>query len=556
VFITLRDRYGQTQVVVEPETNGGLAGEAAKGIKRESVLRVTGRVAARPSGTENPSLPTGDIEVRAEKVSVITEAAPLPVEVSDEKVASEEVRLTYRYLDLRRSSLQFNLEARHRAALAVRNWLSDKGFLDIQTPLLVRSTPEGARDFVVPSRHFPGMFYALPQSPQLYKQLLMVAGFDRYYQLAPCFRDEDQRADRQLVHTQIDLEMSFCDEEDIYAVVEGTVAAAFRAGIGVEVETPFPRMTYDEAMARFGSDKPDLRFGMELADLSDIVRDSDFAVFRDACLKGGRVCGLCAPGCAGFSRKDIDDLTELARVHHARGLVSMKVADGTIHSSAAKYLTPEKISAIIERLGAYDGDLILIVADSAEVSATSLGQVRRHLGRRLGLIREGDHRFVWITEFPLFEWNPDENKWDAKHHIFTMPRESDIERLESDPGSVKGRLYDLVLNGTELGSGSIRINSPDLQRRVMKVIGTTREEAERNFGFLLRAYQYGAPVHGGFAVGFDRLMAVMLGLENLRDVIAFPQNASGVSLVDDCPNEIDPRQWKELHIKPANGNSG
>jgi aspartyl-tRNA synthetase len=551
IFIDLRDRYGRTQVVVRPDLSEDIL-ELAKGLHRESVIRVEGRVSARPEGTRNPSMSTGDIEVISSRMKVMGEAAPiLPVEVSDENLANEEVRLRYRYIDMRRPSLQANMIARHHAAMAVRNYLSDKGFLEIQTPLLVRSTPEGARDFVVPSRNFPGKFYALPQSPQLYKQLLMIAGFDRYFQLAPCFRDEDQRADRQLVHTQIDLEMSFCDEEDIFSVVEGVISAAFKEAIGVDVRGPFLRMTYDEAMERFGSDKPDMRFGMELRDLTDLVANSDFGIFKKVCAAGGRVRGISAPGCAGFSRKQIDDLTALARVYRAKGLVALKVEDGKVQGGVAKHLSPEVLEAIMSRLGSADGDLILIVADTPGVSATALGQLRRHLGKELGLIPNGEYKLLWVTEFPLFEWNPDEGQWDPMHHIFTMPRERDLDLLEADPGSVKGRQYDLVLNGTELGSGSMRINDPEIQKRVMGVIGVTPEEAEDKFGFLLRAYQYGGPVHGGFAIGFDRLLAVMLELDSLRDIIAFPQNAAGVSLVDDCPNEIDPSQWKELHLKLA-----
>jgi len=484
----------------------------------------------------------------------MSDAAPiLPVDVSDDKLANEEARLRYRYIDLRRHSMQANMHARHRAALAVRNWLETQDFIEIQTPLFVRSTPEGARDFVVPSRNFPGMFYALPQSPQLYKQLLMIAGFDRYFQLAPCFRDEDQRADRQLVHTQIDLEMSFCDEEDVFAIVEGIISAAFKAVNGLEVKGPFPRLNYDEAMERFGSDKPDLRFDMEMRDLTDLVSESDFSVFREVCASGGRVRGLAAAGCAHFSRKETDELADIAKIYKAKGIITLKVEEGQVKGSVAKYLSEDAQRGIVKRLQAADGDLIIMVADDPEVSAISLGQVRRFLGRKLGLIREGDYKLLWVTEFPLFEWNPDENRWEAKHHIFTQPREQDLPILESDPGAVKGRLYDLVLNGVEMGSGSIRINKPDLQKRVMKIIGTTVEDAERKFGFLLRAYEYGGPVHGGLAIGFDRLIAVILGLENLRDVIAFPQNAAGVSLVDDCPNEIDAKQWQELHIRPAEG---
>ena len=553
VFITLRDRYGFTQVVVEPGASQSAA-ECARGIHRESVLRVRGKVSHRPEGTWNNAIATGQVEVIASDIEIMSDAAPiLPVDVSEDKLANEEARLRYRYIDLRRHSLQANMHARHRAALAVRNWLETQDFIEIQTPLFVRSTPEGARDFVVPSRNFPGMFYALPQSPQLYKQLLMIAGFDRYFQLAPCFRDEDQRADRQLVHTQIDLEMSFCDEEDVFAIVEGIISAAFKAVNGLEVKGPFPRLSYDEAMERFGSDKPDLRFDMEMRDLTDLVSESDFSVFREVCASGGRVRGLAAAGCAHFSRKETDELADIAKIYKAKGIITLKVEEGQVKGSVAKYLSEDAQRGIVKRLQAADGDLIIMVADDPEVSAISLGQVRRFLGRKLGLIREGDYKLLWVTEFPLFEWNPDENRWEAKHHIFTQPREQDLPILESDPAGVKGRLYDLVLNGVEMGSGSIRINKPDLQKRVMKIIGTTVEDAERKFGFLLRAYEYGGPVHGGLAIGFDRLIAVILGLENLRDVIAFPQNAAGVSLVDDCPNEIDAKQWQELHIRPAEG---
>ena len=543
IFVNLRDRYGVTQVVFD-------AGLIEYNLHRESVICVEGSVSLRPDGMINSSMPTGEIEVNATTIELVGDAEPLPIEVSDDKVANEEIRLKYRYLDLRRPSLQNNLLIRHKVAQAVRNNLSSQDFLEIQTPLLVRSTPEGARDFVVPSRNYPGKFYALPQSPQLYKQLLMLSGVDRYFQLAPCFRDEDSRADRQLVHTQIDLEMSFCSEEDIYSVIESAMKESFKAGIGVDVKTPFMRMAYRDAMDRYGSDKPDLRFGMEMTDISDIVRDTEFAVFKDACAKGGRVRGLVAKDCANFTRREIDELTELAKKYRAKGLVSMKMQDGVLQSSISKFLTDEVSKAIVDALSVSEGDLVLITADTIEVSAVALGQVRKFLGKKLDLADPKEYRFLWVTDFPLFEWNEDNQKWDAMHHIFTMPRVQDIDKLDTDPGAVLGRLYDLVLNGTELGSGSIRISSPQLQKKVMEVIGFDYEAAERKFGWLLNAYNYGAPVHGGFAVGFDRLIAVMLGLDNLRDVIAFPQSASGTSLVDDCPNDIDQAQWKELQIKP------
>ncbi len=548
IFISLRDRYGITQVVLEPDTFGPKINDL-QNIHRESVIRITGKVSARPENMRNSAMTTGDIEVYATDLELIADAAPLPMEISDEKVANEETRLRYRYLDLRRPSLQANLRTRHNIAQAVRNCLSDQDFLEVQTPLFVRSTPEGARDFVVPSRNFPGKFYALPQSPQLYKQLLMISGVDRYFQLAPCFRDEDLRADRQLVHTQIDMEMSFCDEEDIYTVIESIVESAFKAGNGVQVERPFKRMSYKEAMDRYGSDKPDLRFDMEMQDITDVVSNTEFAVFKSTCESGGKVRGLVAKGCAHFTRKEVDELTDLAKIYKAKGLVTMKVEGDTVKSSVSKFLTDEVVTDIKNTLGADDGDLILIVADTEHTSAVALGQVRKFLGKKLNLISPDVYKFLWVTDFPMFEWNEDEGKWDAMHHIFTMPRTQDLDKLESDPGSVLGRLYDLVLNGVELGSGSIRISQPELQKRVMNVIGMDYEEAEKKFGFLLRAYQYGGPVHGGFAIGFDRLVATILGLDNLKDVIAFPQNAAGVSPVDDCPNEIEEKQWRELHIK-------
>ena len=542
VFLSLRDRYGITQVVFDRSLISG-------NLHRESVVKVNGKVSLRPEGMRNASMETGDIEVLAEKIEILSEADLLPVEVSDEKVANEEIRLKYRYIDLRRQSLQSNLYMRHKVAQAVRKDLSNQEFIEIQTPLLVRSTPEGARDFVVPSRNSPGKFYALPQSPQLYKQLLMISGFDRYFQLAPCFRDEDARADRQLVHTQIDLEMSFCSEEDIYNVIESVMKAAFCEGIGIDIPTPFYKMTYEDAMNKYGSDKPDLRFDMKMSDLTDLLKDTEFSVFKDTAQGGGRIRGLVAKGCASFTRKEVDELIDLAKIYKAKGLVSFKMQNGELISNISKYISPEILNELIKRLSCEENDLILITSDTKEISAVALGQIRKFLGRKLDLIDKDSYKFLWVTDFPMFEWNEEAQKWDAMHHIFTMPRIEDVDKLESDPGSVLGRLYDLVLNGSELGSGSIRISQPELQKRVMNVIGHDYEDAEKKFGFLLKAYNYGAPTHGGFAVGFDRLIAVMLGLENLRDVIAFPQSASGMSLVDDCPNEIEENQLKEIHIK-------
>ena len=550
LFIDLRDRYGITQVSVLPERSPDAA-ELVKSLSRESVVQVVGEVVERPKEAVNRNIATGGIEVRADSVKVITRAESiLPVEVSDDKKSNEEVRLKYRYIDLRRPSLQSYIEKRHVVTEAIRRSLGELGFLDIQTPVLVRSTPEGARDFVVPSRRYPGKFFALPQSPQLYKQLLMIAGFDRYYQIAPCFRDEDQRADRQLMFSQVDLEMSFCDEEDVYTVVEKVVSDSFKAGLGVELAPPFMRITYKDAMDRFGSDKPDLRFAMEMKDVTDIASGSDFEVFRAAAQSGGRVRALAAPGCHGMTRREVDELTELAKAYKAKGLVALKCLDGGMTGSAAKFLSPEMQSALISAAGANEGDMLFFTADKPIVSSVALGQVRKSLGRKLGLIPKNVYKFCWITDYPMFEWNEEENKWDAMHHIFTSPKEEHIEMMEKDPGAVLGRLYDLVLNGNELGSGSIRISDPALQRRVMKVIGMAYEQAEAKFGFLLKAYNYGAPIHGGIALGLDRLLAIMLDLDNLKDVIAFPQSSQGASLVDDCPNFIDPKQWQELHIKP------
>lgn len=550
LFADLRDRYGITQISVLPDRAADAA-EAIRTLPRESVIQVTGKVIARPEAAVNRNMPTGEIEVVASDIKVITRADNiLPVEVSDDRKVGEEVRLKYRYIDLRRPSLQASLKMRHTVTEAIRRSLGSMDFLDIQTPILVRSTPEGARDFVVPSRRYPGKFFALPQSPQLYKQLLMISGFDRYYQIAPCFRDEDQRADRQLMFSQVDLEMSFCDEEDVYSVVEKVVADAFDAGLGVKVDFPFERLSYNEAMDRFGSDKPDLRFGLEMKDITDIASSSDFEVFKTAAAQGGRIRAFAAPGCASMTRKEVDELTELARAYKAKGLVALKCHEGALHGSAAKFLSERIQHEIIDATGANDGDMLFATADKPSVSAISLGQVRKTLGKKLGLIRKGIYKLCWITDFPMFEWNEEEGKWDAMHHIFTSPKLEHLERLESDPGSVQGRLYDLVLNGNELGSGSIRISDSELQRRVMNVIGLPYEQAEAKFGFLLKAYGYGAPIHGGIALGLDRLLAIMLDLDNLKDVIAFPQNSAGVSLVDDCPNIIDAKQWEELHIMP------
>lgn len=552
IFINLRDRYGETQIVCDPEDDSESHREAER-VRKEWVIRASGVVEARPPESLNPNMVTGEIEVACDKLETLSMAETPALEIDDNKVASEEVRLRYRYLDLRRPSMQRNLAIRHRAAQAVREYLSDMGFLEIETPLFVRSTPEGARDFVVPSRLFPGKFYALPQSPQLYKQLLMVSGVDRYFQLASCFRDEDQRADRQPIHTQIDLEMSFADEEDVFRTVEGVVAAAFKAGAGVEVGTGFCSMTYQEAIDRYGLDKPDTRFAMELIDYTDVVEGCGFSVFASTVAGGGQVKGLNIKGGASLPRREIDELGEFVKVYKAKGLAWMRVTDHGLESSITKFFTEQELNAIRERAQAEPSDLLVFVADTPKVVAASLGWLRNHLARKLDLIPEDVYNLVWITDFPMFDWSEDEQRWEPMHHMFTMPKQEDMEFLATDPGRVRGRLYDLVLNGVELGSGSIRINRPDIQAAVMKVIGMDQAEAERRFGFLLRAFDFGAPPHGGFAIGFDRLVAQIAGTDSIRDVIAFPYNASGVSLVDDSPSEIDERQLRELRIRLVKG---
>ncbi len=547
IFINLRDRYGETQIVCDPRRDQESHREAER-VRKEWVVRASGVVEARPPESLNPNMATGEIEIACDKLETLSVAQTPPLEIDDSRVANEEIRLRYRYLDLRRPSMQRNLTIRHRVAQAVRQYLSDRGFLEIETPLFVRSTPEGARDFVVPSRLYPGRFYALPQSPQLYKQLLMVAGVDRYFQLAPCFRDEDQRADRQPVHTQIDLEMSFVDEADVFEVVEGIVATAFKAGSGIEVATGFPRMSYQEAIDRYGLDKPDTRFGMELIDYTDLVADCGFSIFSKAVANGGQVKGLNIKGGATMPRREIDELGEFVKIYKAKGLAWMRVTDDGLESSIAKFFTEQELTAIRERAQAEPSDLLVFVADTPKVVATSLGWLRNHLARKLDLIPDDVYNFIWITDFPMFDWNEEENRWEPMHHMFTMPKQEDMQFLASDPGRVKGRLYDLVLNGMELGSGSIRINRPDIQAEVMNVIGMDRAEAERRFGFLLKAFDFGAPPHGGFALGLDRLVAQIAQAESMRDVIAFPY-ASGVSLVDGSPAEIDEQQLRELRIR-------
>jgi aspartyl-tRNA synthetase len=547
-FINIRDRYGVTQVVVDADSAQELLDRAAE-LKMEYCVSIRGTVRPRPESMINPSMPTGEIEVKAENIQILSRCAPLPFMIDEATDAKEDMRLTYRYLDLRSFSMQKKIRLRHEAAFAVREYLVGKGFYEIETPTFIRSTPEGARDYLVPSRLYPGKFYALPQSPQLYKQLLMVSGFDKYFQLARCYRDEDSRGDRQPEFTQIDIEMSFVTREDVLALVEGMMGYLFKKTLGVELPAKFVRIPYDEAMDRFGSDKPDLRFGMELLDFAPYVDGAcTFQAFHDALKEGGAVKALVVPGRADYSRRQIEELEAKTKVYKAHGLAWMKVNQaGALEGGASKFFSEP--ARIVQGLGAKPGDLILIVADKKKkIACTALGAVRSQLGKDLGLCDPAVFAFAWIIDFPLFEFNEEENRWEAAHHMFTMPQAQYHDSLEADPGAVKGDLYDLVLNGYEIASGSIRIHDPDLQKRIFRIVGMTDEEAQRKFGFLLEAFKYGPPPHGGIAPGFDRLVMLMAGETSIKEVIAFPKNSFAVSPMDQCPNDVDERQLKELHI--------
>jgi aspartyl-tRNA synthetase len=545
-FVNLRDRYGVTQVVIDESAPDALQSVAAD-LKYEYVVAVEGTVRARPENMVNPEMPTGAIEVAADRIEVLTRSETPPFMVDEKSDAREDLRLRYRYLDLRSFDMQRKIKLRHDVTFRVREYLHGRGFYEIETPTMIRSTPEGARDFLVPSRLHPGKFYALPQSPQLYKQIIMVSGFDRYFQIAHCFRDEDARGDRQLEHTQIDLEMSFVSKDDVFDVVEGMMAHVFANTLGITLEIPFARIAYDEAMNRYGSDKPDLRFELELADFTEAAAGSDFQVFKGVAESGGSVKAIVAPGCAGYSRKQITDLEEVAKTYGAKGLAWMKVTADGLEGGVSKFFADD-VNAITGSLGANEGDLLLFVADTWKTACTALGAVRSRLGRELGLIDEKLFRFAWIIDFPLFEWNEEEEHWEASHHMFTMPQERYLETLESDPGAVKGDLYDLVCNGVELASGSIRIHDPELQRRIFRVVGFPEEEAQKRFGFLLEAFRYGAPPHGGIAPGLDRLVMLMAGEQTIREVIAFPKNTAGVCPMDDSPSEVQENQLTELSI--------
>ncbi len=546
-FINLRDRYGLTQVVIDQDAPEALHKEGAA-LKPEYCVAVRGHVRARPDTMKNAEMLTGEIEVAATEIRVLSKSEVPPFVIDERSDAKDDLRLRYRYLDLRSFSMQRKIKLRHEVMLSVREYLSGEGFFEIETPSMIRSTPEGARDFLVPSRLHPGTFYALPQSPQLFKQLLMVSGFDRYFQLAHCFRDEDARGDRQPEHTQIDMEMSFVGRDDVFQVVEGLFSHVFGRCLDVQLETPFPRISYHDAMNRYGSDKPDLRFELELQDFAEFVPKGEFAVFQKVLESGGAVRVLKAEGCGVYSRKQISELEETAKIYGAGGLAWMKVTEQGLEGGVSRFYEGVA-SEIIAAYQAKPGDLLLFVGADWRTTCTALGAVRSRLGNELGLIDPSLFRLAWIVDFPLFEWNEDEQGWDAAHHMFSMPQEQYLETMESSPGDVKGDLYDLVCNGFELASGSIRIHDPELQKRVFKIVGFSEEEAQRRFGFLLEAFRYGPPPHGGIAPGLDRLVMIMAGESSIREVIAFPKNAVAVSPMDGSPAEVDEQQLRELGLR-------
>jgi len=548
VFIDLRDRYGITQIVFDPSHNKE-AHKSAEHIGREWVLQVRGHIRMRPEGMTNTKLVTGEIELLADHVDVLNQSETPPFEIDDRNPAAEDLRLKYRYLDLRRPIMQQHIHMRHLSAQAVREYLTGQSFMEIETPILVKTTPGGARVFKAPSRVHPGKFFSLPESPQIYKQLLMVAGCDRYFQLARCMRDEDLRSDRQPEFTQIDLEMSFVDQEDVQAIIEGLLKHLFKKVLNVDIKTPFPRMAFHHAVSTYGSDKPDLRFGLEFTEISEIVKHADFGVFKSVIDKKGKVFCLNAPGCSTFTRTEIEELIDIAKTHKLGGLAYMKVTGGKLESNIAKYFKDTIQAQLIAATKAKEGDLLLFAADDYEKAATALGQVRLHLGKKLKLIKEGTYQFTWMVDFPLYEKTEDGTGWQARHHIFTHPRDQDLDKLETDPGLVLGKLYDCVLNGVELGSGSIRIHRKELQERVLKVIGLTFEQAQKRFDFLLEAFKYGAPPHGGIALGFDRLVTLMGSMNDIREFIAFPRNKSTENPLDGSPQDWTPEFLKELSMK-------
>lgn len=548
IFVDLRDRSGILQVIFEEANCGAESFAKAEKLRSEFVVAITGEVAKR-GGAVNENLATGDIEVIAKDIRILAEADTPPFPIEENSKTKEDLRLKYRYLDLRRPDLQKNIMMRSKVTTLVRSFMADEGFIEIETPTLCKSTPEGARDYLVPSRIHPGEFYALPQSPQIYKQLLMCSGYDRYFQIARCYRDEDLRADRQPEFTQIDMELSFVDVDDVIDVNERLLAKLFKEVIGVDVQLPIQRMTYKEAMERFGSDKPDLRFGMELCDVTDVVKDCEFVVFKNAIEAGGSVRGINAEGQGAMPRKKIDALVDFAKGYGAKGLAYIAIhEDGTMKSSFAKFMKDEEMQALVAKMNGKPGDLLLFAADKSKLVYDVLGALRLEIANQLGLLKKDEYRFVWITEFPLLEWSEELGRYQAMHHPFTMPMEEDLQYIESDPGRVRAKAYDIVLNGTEIGGGSVRIHQDDIQEMMFKALGFTMERAYDQFGFLLNAFKYGVPPHAGLAYGLDRLVMLMAQEDSIRDVIAFPKVKDASCLMSEAPNTVDAKQLEELGI--------
>lgn len=549
IFLDLRDRSGIVQIIFEEESCGIEIFEKAAKIRAEFCISVAGTLVNR-KGAENADLATGKLEIIAKELRILSEAETPPFPIEEDSKTKEELRLKYRYLDLRRPDLQRNIMLRSKIATFTREYLAKEGFLEIETPTLIKSSPEGARDYLVPSRVHKGEFYALPQSPQLFKQLLMCAGYDRYFQLARCYRDEDLRADRQPEFTQIDMELSFVDVEDVLAVNEGLISSLFKSVLGVDIPTPIQRLTWHEAMDRFGSDKPDLRFGMELKNISDIVADSGFSVFSSAVANGGSVRGIKVDQQAAMPRKKIDALTEFVKTYEAKGLAYLAIdTDGNIKSSFAKFLEEDKLESIKQRMEAKPGDLLLFVADKNSVVFASLGALRCEIASQLGLLKKDEFKFLWVTDFPLLEWSEEDERFKAVHHPFTMPLDEDLQYLDTDPGRVRAKAYDIVLNGTELGGGSVRIHQADIQKKMFEILGLSEETARERFGYLLEAFKYGVPPHAGLAYGLDRVVMLMVGADSIRDVIAFPKVKDASCLMTEAPDRVDEEQLKELHIE-------